>query len=421
MPQSRQQNQLILTLTLFCVLFCNIFFANHLRIHARNVLSAAATDTTQTTSSSSSSVLLSTADYHQYASTMDDTTIEHTVETSVSSGQLRSSLKQQQQQLQQPHSSTSSSSSSASTTVTSRSGTNNVGNDVRKHAKTTLKKCTNLPKPPKNGNITTALPKEWFKSQSNEDEHLLNTYFSGPASCDGTYLEMGGLDGIRKSNTYVFNKGLGWKGILIEASPHNFASLQRQRPNEIATINAAICENRQRVHWIDNAGAANGIWEFADVEFRTRWWASKYKNTPKNNNKKKKKKARKGKNNDKHNGSVNVDIVEQEILKDSTIIECVPLRDVLNEQIDDDTMLYFDFFSLDIEGSEFGALLSIDYSRVEFGVILVEANTYGNQKRNLMVQTLLESNGYKFMYEKHRSLWFINANFHNIYKHLYYL
>ena len=32
---------------------------------------------------------------------------------------------------------------------------------------------------------------------------------------------------------------------------------------------------------------------------------------------------------------------------------------------------YFDFFSLDIEGSEFEALQSLDFSKVGFGIILV--------------------------------------------------
>jgi hypothetical protein len=59
------------------------------------------------------------------------------------------------------------------------------------------------------------LDKDWFKSQSKEDERLL-TWFKN--LCGGHYLEMGGLDGVRKSNSYVFNKGLDWKGVLVEAS-----------------------------------------------------------------------------------------------------------------------------------------------------------------------------------------------------------
>jgi len=59
----------------------------------------------------------------------------------------------------------------------------------------TAKKCDNP---------ITRIPKEYFKSQSQEDEKLLGWF---QTMCGGTYLELGGLDGVTYSNSYVFNKG----------------------------------------------------------------------------------------------------------------------------------------------------------------------------------------------------------------------
>lgn len=60
---------------------------------------------------------------------------------------------------------------------------------------TTAKKCDNP---------IARIPKRYFKSQSQEDEKLLGWF---QTMCGGTYLELGGLDGVTFSNSYVFNKG----------------------------------------------------------------------------------------------------------------------------------------------------------------------------------------------------------------------
>lgn len=82
-------------------------------------------------------------------------------------------------------------------------------------------------------------------SQEGEDRWLYEHFFhdaifSGP----GTFLELGGLDGIKFSNTYIFEKALRWRGILIEASTINFASLEQNRGQGTTalTLHAAVCE-----------------------------------------------------------------------------------------------------------------------------------------------------------------------------------
>jgi len=115
-----------------------------------------------------------------------------------------------------------------------------------------------------------------YKSQCEEDINLL-LFFNGPtdtplsARCGGTYVELGALDGVTYSNTYLFNKALGWKGVLIELSPKNFASLKKNRPDELALINGAVCSQEGTVHYVDQqssvAGATSGVWEFFRSSF----------------------------------------------------------------------------------------------------------------------------------------------------------
>jgi hypothetical protein len=205
-------------------------------------------------------------------------------------------------------------------------------------------------------------------SQSGEDEHLL-LFFNG--WCNGTYVELGALDGVTYSNTYVFNRMLDWRGILLDLSPDNFVKLQFNRKNEIAVIHAAVCAEETTVHYVA-AGAVGGIWEFADPWFRKHWWAD-----------------------------VSLD--------DAVPVKCIPLRSVF------DDVFYADFFSLDVEGAELEVLQSIDFRNAAFGVVLVEADSL-NPAKNAAVRELMVKKGYAFIYHHQRSDWFINEHWRHIYR-----
>ena len=216
------------------------------------------------------------------------------------------------------------------------------------------------------------------KSQLGEDVKLLE-YFNG--LCSGSYIEMGTLDGLMYSNSHVFNKALGWKGLLVKLNPINYKELVKNRRDEIAVVHAAVCANHQTVHYV--AGdeinrAVGGIWEFAAPSFRKNWWKD-----------------------------VTVDTLPA--------IECSPLQDIISKQVAKEA--YFDFFSLDIEGAESMALKSIDFTKVSFGIILVEADSR-NQRKNLALRTFLVNRGYIFLEKASGSYWFYNSRFDEIYSDL---
>lgn len=220
-----------------------------------------------------------------------------------------------------------------------------------------------------------------LRSQSGEDVQLLR-YFNG--MCNGTYIEIGALDGVRYSNSHVFHHSFRWRGVLIELMPDNYAKLIVNRPNEIAVVNAGVCNERRTLHYVNGSklpsGAVAGIYELASPSFRNQWWKGVSLSSP--------------------------------FLRE---IECVPMKDVLSEYAAD--VDYFDFFSVDVEGAEMEVLRSIDYTQVGFGVILVEADAH-NELKNLAVKSLIESKGYTFEMDYHRSYWFINKDFWSIYKDL---
>lgn len=211
----------------------------------------------------------------------------------------------------------------------------------------------------------------WFMSQSSEDRHLM-LFFQ--KYCNGVYVELGALDGLTYSNTYVFHKALNWKGILVELSPQNYEKLKLNRPNEIELVNAAVCSQKSVVHYIE-AGAVGGVWEFTAERFREAWWGKNKK------------------------------------IEDATPIQCLPLSQIFFKI---NSFFFADILSLDVEGSELDVLNSIDFNSAAFGVILVESDNM-NISKNVAVRNLLINKGYIFLYWYQHSDWFINANFQNIY------
>jgi hypothetical protein len=89
------------------------------------------------------------------------------------------------------------------------------------------------------------------------------------------------------------------------------------------------------------------------------------------------------------------------------------MRKILREHVGETS--YFDFYSLDVEGAELTVLQSIDFDKVGFGIIFLEANG-DNHRKNLAVHAFLFNKGYVFMMSAKNSDWFMNKEFANIYK-----
>eukprot|EP00592_Proboscia_alata_P017812 CAMPEP_0194394922 /NCGR_PEP_ID=MMETSP0174-20130528/124126_1 /TAXON_ID=216777 /ORGANISM="Proboscia alata, Strain PI-D3" /LENGTH=1903 /DNA_ID=CAMNT_0039190781 /DNA_START=60 /DNA_END=5771 /DNA_ORIENTATION=- len=92
-----------------------------------------------------------------------------------------------------------------------------------------------------------------FLGRSNEDEALMEVYYTNPLKCGGTIVEVGTGDGLTFSTSYYFEKAVGWRTLLIEADPIKFSALVRNRPNAIKA-NFAFCDSTsQALEYYDGA------------------------------------------------------------------------------------------------------------------------------------------------------------------------
>lgn len=55
---------------------------------------------------------------------------------------------------------------------------------------------------------------------------------------DGTFIELGGNDGLQFSNSFMFERELGWTGVLIEGIPELAAEAVRNRPKAVVVCAA---------------------------------------------------------------------------------------------------------------------------------------------------------------------------------------
>lgn len=81
-------------------------------------------------------------------------------------------------------------------------------------------------------------------SSRGEDAAVLHTFFTDRVTRQplrgGTFLEIGGVNGLTESNTWIFESCAGWQGVLVEGHPKFFTSLRRHRPRSL-NLRMAAC------------------------------------------------------------------------------------------------------------------------------------------------------------------------------------
>eukprot|EP00316_Scyphosphaera_apsteinii_P013061 CAMPEP_0119320208 /NCGR_PEP_ID=MMETSP1333-20130426/51846_1 /TAXON_ID=418940 /ORGANISM="Scyphosphaera apsteinii, Strain RCC1455" /LENGTH=212 /DNA_ID=CAMNT_0007326875 /DNA_START=287 /DNA_END=925 /DNA_ORIENTATION=+ len=114
-------------------------------------------------------------------------------------------------------------------------------------------------------------------SQTKEEQTLVSRFYSSHRG--GTFVEIGGYDGLTYSNTYYLERCAGWHGLLIEANPVNFAQLLsnvlRFRPGTKAVHSAVCAPPRRTVPFTTLGGVSATDTRLAGSEFfedrRTGW------------------------------------------------------------------------------------------------------------------------------------------------------
>ncbi len=191
-----------------------------------------------------------------------------------------------------------------------------------------------------------------YTSQIGQDRFLNERFFKNKR--DGLFIDIGANDGIKHSNSYFFEKELGWSGICFEPLPWAFAKLEQNRG--CICINACVAKNPGVVDFIAVKGAPeqlSGMVKTYDP---------------------------------RHLRRLKFELVRDGGTYSISKINAVSLNAIAAQHGID----HVDFLSVDTEGSELIILKSIDYEKMTIDAIAVE-NNYKTDK----IRPFLESKGFK--------------------------
>jgi FkbM family methyltransferase len=210
-----------------------------------------------------------------------------------------------------------------------------------------------------------------YYSQCTEDKYLNENIFKD--KLNGTYIELGALDGELYSNTKFFEDTLNWSGILIEPHPEKFKLLLKNRPNNYL-FNNLISSHKEPLefrYFIDTYSAVSGVQNTLSQHHY-----------------------------DNYFNNINVTSTNNQ----STIL-IQPKS--LSEIIKSTNLKHIDLLSLDVEGHELEVLESWDFS-IPIDVILIE--TLGVQpERDELCRKIILNNGYKFFSKiYHNEIYILN-------------
>lgn len=195
-----------------------------------------------------------------------------------------------------------------------------------------------------------------MQSGDPEDKHVFLRYFSAngrePVLRNGSFVELGALDGVQMSNTHWFERTLGWRGLLVEPDRALFSRLQHNRGLEGNTLVNALCCSRELAgHNLSfvHGGALGQVSEIAPDSLRAR------------------------------------PLTRRDV--PCMTMASMLVRAGLSQNIN--------FFSLDVQGFEEEVLRSIDWAATSIDVLVVELDG-SNQSKDTRVRALLTANGMRF-------------------------
>jgi FkbM family methyltransferase len=206
-----------------------------------------------------------------------------------------------------------------------------------------------------------------YKSQYLQDVLLDRWLFGGVAG--GTFVDIGAHDGVAYSNSFVFEKLRGWRGVCIEPNPAVFAQLAVNR--QCTTLNCCVSDAAGMVPFLKISGYSemlSGIVEKYEPEHRER--------------------------------------VERELKQfggssDVILIQARTLNDIAAEC----DLAEVTYLSIDTEGSELAILQSIDFKRLFVHAITVEYN-FDHVKSRMIA--LMRGNGFDYVQTLGHDLLFLN-------------
>ena len=212
--------------------------------------------------------------------------------------------------------------------------------------------------------------KSYSMSRSQWSQDIFVMYISGQKR-NGTYLEIGGADGMTHSNTIALRDELGWSGVLAEPDPSMFSDLEWSRGYSDRVIQgAASTTGHSGIADLRRVGQLSSIvgHEGKDSHYETRMAAT-----------------------------------------ETITVSTFDLTQLIQE------MSPIDYFSLDVEGAELPILQSLRWKDIKKpGILTVEHNSRHDEISEM--KKILLAEGYLEVFAEHDwvrrgDLWFVHQEY----------
>jgi FkbM family methyltransferase len=188
--------------------------------------------------------------------------------------------------------------------------------------------------------INFSLSAIYYGQEFTEQDKFVNEYIFKNKR-NGVFVDIGAHNGITYSNTYFFESELDWTGICIEPIPERFVELQKNR--KCKCIQGCISDIPGKSQLLLVSSPC------VNTEMLTGLLHKYHRN---------------------HLERVKIEIARNGGSYQLIDVECYLLNDVLEGE----GIQHVDLLSLDTEGGEFDILSSIDFSKYQIDVIVVENN-----------------------------------------------
>lgn len=198
------------------------------------------------------------------------------------------------------------------------------------------------------------IDKPKYFSQFEQDKALNEEIFKWKRN--GFFVDIGAYDGIWASNSYFFEKNLGWEGICVEPNPDVFNRLRQNRTCYCEQCCVSdVTGQKLFLKCTDCAILYSGLLDSFDQRDIAR---------------------------------IDQTISTRGGKKEVVFVKCFKLKELLQKY----NVKHIDFLSVDVEGAEEAVIKSIDFDEVNIEVIVIE----NNYKKN-NVKMFLESKGFVFI------------------------
>ncbi|MEM6661020.1 MAG: FkbM family methyltransferase [Pseudomonadota bacterium] len=188
-----------------------------------------------------------------------------------------------------------------------------------------------------------------FFSQSGQDAFLDRSVFNGKRG--GTFVEIGGYDGITGSNCLFFELIRGWSGLLIEPSPMFISQAQSFR--RATCLQCAVADREGTAEFLEvqkGFSQMSGLTGSYDPGLR-----KQVEDDP------------------RHQG----ELIE---------VQTRTLHDILDEHM----LRVIDYISLDVEGGEMSILSGFPFEKYDITAWTIENNTHKTE-----IPGLMQAKGYR--------------------------